>query len=106
MSGDPGDPHPWDVGCKQNWTQVMGDTVWDWFLPIRPTQGDGIRFEYNEKMVAKLRARAKEVMRAQATKSVAASIVGVVPVKIEDSKESTINPEAVYNTFTPSTSYS
>jgi hypothetical protein len=43
----------------------MGDKVWDWFLPIRGSQGDGIRFEYNEKLARKLRNKAKAVVRHQ-----------------------------------------
>jgi hypothetical protein len=58
---DPGDPHPWDLGWRRNWTQVMGDKVWDWFLPIRPSQGDGARFEYNTALVQKLQIRAREI---------------------------------------------
>jgi hypothetical protein len=44
----------------------MGEKPWDWFLPIRATPGDGIRFEYNEKLVRKLRNKAKAVVRHQA----------------------------------------
>lgn len=43
----------------------MGNKVWDWFLPIRGSQGDGIRFEYNEKLARKLRNKAKAVVRHQ-----------------------------------------
>jgi hypothetical protein len=39
----------------------MGDKWWDWFLPIRKSQGDGVRFEYNTALVKKLQARAKEI---------------------------------------------
>ena len=38
----------------------MGEKVWDWFLPIRGSMGDGIRFEYNKKLVEKLMARARK----------------------------------------------
>ena len=38
----------------------MGEKVWDWFLPIHGSMGDGIRFEYNEKLVEKLVARARK----------------------------------------------
>jgi len=44
----------------------MGEKPWDWFLPIRATPGDGIRFEYNEKLARKLRNKAKAVVRHQA----------------------------------------
>ena len=43
----------------------MGDNIWDWFLPIRPTQGDGARFPYNEAMVEKLQARASAIVSGQ-----------------------------------------
>ena len=43
----------------------MGNKVWDWFLPIRGSPGDGIRFEYNEKLALKLRNKAKAVARHQ-----------------------------------------
>ena len=43
----------------------MGYKVWDWFLPIRPSPGDGVRFEYNEYLVKKMRARARKVIRSQ-----------------------------------------
>jgi hypothetical protein len=65
---DPGDPHPWDLGWRRNWTQVMGDKVWDWFLPIRPSQGDGARFEYNTALVQKLQIRAREIALAQSSR--------------------------------------
>ncbi|TWU74281.1 palmitoyltransferase pfa5 [Metarhizium rileyi] len=31
------EPHenPWDLGLCANWKSVMGDSPWDWFLPIR-----------------------------------------------------------------------
>jgi hypothetical protein len=38
----------------------MGERVWDWFLPIRGSMGDGVRFEYNKKLVEKLMARARK----------------------------------------------
>lgn len=47
----------------------MGDKVWDWFLPIRPTPGDGVRFEYNQDLVDKLRKRARKILRAQLAQS-------------------------------------
>jgi hypothetical protein len=47
----------------------MGDKVWDWFLPIRPSPGDGVRFEYNEYLVKKMRARARKVIRSQSTQA-------------------------------------
>jgi hypothetical protein len=47
----------------------MGDKVWDWFLPIRPTPGDGVRFEYNQYLVDKLRKRARKILRAQSAQS-------------------------------------
>jgi hypothetical protein len=27
--------NPWDLGSGRNWMSVMGERVWDWFLPIR-----------------------------------------------------------------------
>jgi hypothetical protein len=65
VSSELGDPHPWDLGWRRNWTQVMGEEVWDWFLPIRTTPGDGVRFEYNEVLLTKLRNKARQVMLAQ-----------------------------------------
>lgn len=64
VTTDPGD-NPWDLGWRRNWTQVMGDKVWDWFLPIRPSQGDGVRFPYNESLVKKLRDRARAIVVGQ-----------------------------------------
>ena len=52
----------------------MGDRIWDWFLPIRPTPGDGVTFEYNERLVKKLRARAKRVLGSQS--SVSGTVIG------------------------------
>jgi len=43
----------------------MGEKVWDWVLPIHRSQGDGIHFEHNKTLLAKLQARAKEVIRTQ-----------------------------------------
>jgi hypothetical protein len=43
----------------------MGDNIWDWFLPIRPTQGGGARFPYNEALVEKLQARARAIVSGQ-----------------------------------------
>lgn len=43
----------------------MGEYIWDWFLPIRPSQGDGARFPYNEELVKKLRKRARAVVTGQ-----------------------------------------
>jgi hypothetical protein len=65
VSSDLGDPHPWDLGWRRNWTQVMGDKVWDWFLPIHGSQGDGVRFEYNEVLLKRLRGKARAVVLAQ-----------------------------------------
>lgn len=47
----------------------MGDKVWDWFLPIRSSPGDGVRFEYNENLVKKMRARARKVIRSQSART-------------------------------------
>lgn len=38
--------HPWGIGFKKNFIQIMGPRVWDWFLPThrpfrRPKSGDG-----------------------------------------------------------------
>ena len=43
----------------------MGENIWDWFLPIRPSRGDGARFPYNEKVVKKLRERARRIVAGQ-----------------------------------------
>ena len=40
----------------------MGENIWDWFLPIRSSQGDGARFPYNEALVKKLQARARAIV--------------------------------------------
>jgi len=47
----------------------MGEKVWDWFLPIRGSMGDGIRFEYNKKLVEKLVARARKAAGLQGSRS-------------------------------------
>jgi hypothetical protein len=47
----------------------MGDKPWDWFLPIQATPGDGVRFEYNEELLTKMHARAREVLRAHSAQS-------------------------------------
>ena len=47
----------------------MGDKVWDWFLPIRPSPGNGVRFEYNEYLVKKMRARARKIIRSQSARA-------------------------------------
>lgn len=52
----------------------MGDKVWDWFLPIRSSQGDGIRFEYNEVLAKKMRTKAMRIARAQS--AITSSIAG------------------------------
>ena len=31
---EPGE-NPWDLGWKRNWTEVMGQSPFDWLLPIR-----------------------------------------------------------------------
>ena len=54
----------------------MGDKVWDWFLPIRPTPGDGVRFEYNEYLVKKLRAKARKVIKSQSAQSGSLAVGG------------------------------
>lgn len=51
----------------------MGDKVWDWFLPIRPSQGDGARFPYNEALLAKLQARARAIVAGQSAREVGQS---------------------------------
>jgi hypothetical protein len=51
----------------------MGDKVWDWFLPIRPSQGDGARFPYNEALVKKLQARARATIAGQSLEEAAQS---------------------------------
>lgn len=39
-----------DLGYKQNWTQVMGKSALSWFLPLRnELKGDGFRFEISER---------------------------------------------------------
>jgi len=45
----------------------MGNNVWDWFLPIHGSRGDGIRFEYNPKLVEKLQAKARRVITGKHT---------------------------------------
>lgn len=45
----------------------MGDHIWDWFLPIRRTKGDGVRFEFNQTLVKKLQARAGAIARGELT---------------------------------------
>jgi len=47
----------------------MGDKVWDWFLPIRGSKGNGINFEYNEMLVKKLQKKARNVMSTQASRA-------------------------------------
>ena len=44
---------------------MMGNNVWDWLLPIRGSEGDGIRFPYNQKLVEKLQAKAQRVIRGK-----------------------------------------
>ena len=44
--------------------------MYDWFLPIHPSPGDGIRFEYNEVLVKKLKARARYILESQAGRQV------------------------------------
>lgn len=40
-----------DLGWKRNWCEVMGNRVWEWFLPIVPrNRGNGTWFAINEKM--------------------------------------------------------
>jgi hypothetical protein len=87
VSSDPGD-NPWDLGPRRNWTQVMGGKIWDWFLPIRGSQGDGIRFDYNERLLMKLRTRAKEVIRNQSRQATTNS--HSVAVEEEEKGESTV----------------
>jgi hypothetical protein len=41
----------------------LGENIYDWFLPIHRSPGDGIRFEYNEALVRKLKARARVILR-------------------------------------------
>jgi len=43
----------------------MGDKWYDWFLPIHRSPGDGVRFEYNEELVKKLKARARVILQNQ-----------------------------------------
>ena len=43
----------------------MGEHVYDWFLPIHNSPGDGVRFEYNEALVNKLKARARVILQGQ-----------------------------------------
>jgi hypothetical protein len=45
----------------------MGEHVWDWFLPIQKTKGDGVRFEFNQTLVKKLQARAKAIAAGELT---------------------------------------
>ncbi|KAI9228477.1 MAG: hypothetical protein DHS80DRAFT_30785 [Piptocephalis tieghemiana] len=33
-------PHEWDIGWWANWTSIMGNTCWMWFIPL-PTRGLG-----------------------------------------------------------------
>jgi hypothetical protein len=40
----------------------MGNNVWDWFLPIHGSRGDGIRFDYDPKLVEKLQTKARRVI--------------------------------------------
>lgn len=44
--------------------------MYDWFLPIHQSPGDGIRFEYNEVLVKKLKARGRYILESQAGRRV------------------------------------
>ncbi|KAK9466561.1 DHHC palmitoyltransferase-domain-containing protein [Lipomyces arxii] len=45
----------WDIGYWQNWKSVMGDNVWEWFLPWNTTKQDGSLFKYNPAILKKFR---------------------------------------------------
>jgi len=47
----------------------MGEHVWEWFLPITGSQGDGVRFEYNEALSNKLKKRAREIAAGHTAQS-------------------------------------
>lgn len=39
-----------DIGWYENLRQVMGDQVWEWFIPIPSTVGDGISFPIDREL--------------------------------------------------------
>ena len=43
----------------------MGDKIWDWCLPIKGSKGNGIKFEYNDALLKKLRIKALTVVGTQ-----------------------------------------
>merc|ERR1719161_2165068 len=36
--------NPFDIGCCQNWTSVMGSSMLCWFFPVAGPVGDGLSF--------------------------------------------------------------
>lgn len=40
--------NPWDLGYYNNWKQIMGDKVWDWFLPIHRSPCCDHRFKSDQ----------------------------------------------------------
>jgi DHHC palmitoyltransferase len=56
---------PWELDSKwENWCSVMGTHVWEWFLPLRTTNGEGNfwEFEFNERTKKELREKANEAI--------------------------------------------
>eukprot|EP01096_Ripella_sp_DP13-Kostka_P006835 TRINITY_DN2466_c0_g5_i1.p1 TRINITY_DN2466_c0_g5~~TRINITY_DN2466_c0_g5_i1.p1 ORF type:complete len:424 (-),score=137.86 TRINITY_DN2466_c0_g5_i1:77-1222(-) len=42
--------NPFDVGRKENWRQVFGDSPLLWFVPVWSSKGDGYDFPVNEEL--------------------------------------------------------
>jgi DHHC palmitoyltransferase len=89
VSSEPGE-NPWDLSLKRNWESIMGDRVWDWVFPIRGSMGDGVRFEYNERVLEKLRAKGKEIVRMQSSITVTPSSSRCAASASEGEKASTV----------------
>ena len=43
-----GSKNPYNMGCANNFTQVMGDKWYQWFIPIGRPVGDGLEFPRND----------------------------------------------------------
>ncbi|KAG2205097.1 hypothetical protein INT47_002191 [Mucor saturninus] len=50
----------WERKKGENWRQVMGNSPWGWFLPIKRGLGDGAVFPYNDAMFSEIVDRARK----------------------------------------------
>lgn len=88
-----------DLGWRQNWRQVMGDNPWKWFLPIANSEGDGITFAANPRVLSSIQKRANQEaqMLSNLQRQLDRPSVSEGGSRVQMGSLVPVNPEDAYN---------